>query len=182
MIILLGVVGSGKSEQAKRLVAKLHCPYISTSYLIREKQNPQWEAMMMIGKLLPDEDIISLLEPELQKIDAARHEFILDGAPRSIGQAQWLYDKVQTGKLRLTAVIQLNVSKETTMYRLLKRGRDDDKREIISERFRQYEEISTPVLDFLKNHGWQIHEVDGEWSADVVEREIWQILKDKFKP
>lgn len=179
MIILFGVVGSGKSEQAKRLVAKLDCPYISTSQLIRESRNPQWEAIMMMGKLVSDGEVLSLLKPELKKIDAGHKEFILDGAPRSIEQAQWLLKEVNEGKVKFTAIIYLKVSKETTIQRLLKRGRDDDKEEIISERFRQYEEVTTPVLDFLKDKGWQINEVEGEWSADMVEKVIWQILKDK---
>lgn len=178
MIILFGVVGSGKSEQAKRLVAKLNCPYISTSLLIRQNHNPQWEAIMMMGKLVSDEEITSLLEPELNKI-GGQTEFILDGAPRSIKQAQWLLNKVNEGKVKLTAIIYLKVSREITVQRLLKRGREDDKEEIISERFRQYEEVTTPVLDFLKNQGWPIYEINGEGSADEVEKEIWQVLKDK---
>src|SRR3989344_8251403 len=112
MIILFGVVGSGKSEQAKRLVARINCPYISTSRLIREKRDPQWEAIMMMGKLLSDQEIISLIEPELNKIDAQHKEFILDGAPRSITQAQWLLKLVEAGKLKLTSIIYLKVSKE----------------------------------------------------------------------
>jgi adenylate kinase len=179
MIILFGVVGSGKSEQAKRLITKLGCPHISTSRLIRNAADPNWEAIMLMGKLLPDSDIISLLEPELAKIGADRNEFILDGAPRSIGQAQWLYNQVQAGKIKLTAIIYLKVSKETTIQRLMARGRDDDKREIISERFRQYEEVTLPVLEYFKSQGWTIYEVDGEGSVDEVEKEIWQILKDK---
>lgn len=179
MIILFGVVGSGKSEQAKRLVAKLGCPHISTSQLIRERSNPTWEALMMVGKLIPDQDIISLIEPELTKLDASRNEFILDGAPRSIGQAQWLFNQAKAGKIKFTAIIYFRVSRETTIQRLLKRGRDDDKREIISERFRQYEEVTMPVLDYFKSQGWPVQEVDGEGSIGAVEKEIWQILKDK---
>ena len=181
MIILFGVVGSGKSEQAKRLVARINCPYISTSRLIREKRDPQWEAIMMMGKLLSDQEIISLIEPELNKIDAQHKEFILDGAPRSITQAQWLLKLVEAGKLKLTAIIYLKVSKEITVQRLLKRGREDDKEEIISERFRQYEEVTTPVLDYLRQHGFEVNEVDGSLSIDEVEEQIWGILKDKIE-
>ena len=181
MIILFGVVGSGKSEQAKRLVARINCPYISTSRLIREKRDPQWEAIMMMGKLLSDQEIISLIEPELNKIDAQHKEFILDGAPRSITQAQWLLKLVEAGKLKLTSIIYLKVSKEITVQRLLKRGREDDKEEIISERFRQYEEVTTPVLDYLRQHGFEVNEVDGSLSIDEVEEQIWGILKDKIE-
>lgn len=181
MIILFGIVGSGKSEQANRLVARLGCPYISTSRLIKGKPNSAWEKLIMSGQLLTDEDIFALLEPELQKIDGAQKEFILDGAPRSVGQAEWLSRKIKAGQIKLTAIIYLKVSREVTVQRLMKRGREDDKEEIISERFRQYEAVTRPVLDYLKAQGFEIHELDGEWSADVVEQQIWKVLKDKLQ-
>ena len=180
MIILFGVVGSGKSEQAKRLVEKLHCPYISTSRLIRGKNNPEWENMMSSGVLLPDADVIALLEAVLEKIDASKQEFILDGAPRSVGQADWLVKKIQSKQLSPTAIFHLQVSKETTMERLLQRGREDDKVDIIAERFNQYETITRPVLEYLAKNDAVISEIDGEWSADVVERQIWKVLEDKL--
>lgn len=179
MIIIFGVVGSGKTEQAKRLIEKLHCPYISTSRLIREKSNPEWENLMSVGHLLPDDAIFSLLEPVLEKIDGSGQEFILDGAPRSVGQAEWLVKKIQAKQLTPTAIFHLQVSKETTMERLLARGREDDKVDIIAERFNQYENITRPVLDYLRTHNVQIDEIDGEWSADVVERQIWKVLENK---
>jgi adenylate kinase len=179
MIILFGVVGSGKSEQAKRLVEKLHCPYISTSRLIREKQNPEWENMVAAGTLLPDADVLGLLEPVLDKLDAAHAEMILDGAPRSVGQAQWLINKIKAGQVKYTATFHLQVSQETTMQRLLARGREDDKVDIIAERFSQYENITRPVLDYLRQSGVTVYEIDGEWSTDVVERQVWKILEEK---
>lgn len=180
MIILFGVVGSGKSEQANRLEQKIGCPHITVSYLLRQQANPEWEKLMMAGRLVPDEVVFSVLEPEFARIDAANREFILDGAPRTVAQAEWLIKKIKDSKIKLTAIIHLKVSRETTMKRLLARGRLDDKEEIIAERFKQYEAVTTPVLEYLWNRGYKIYEVDGEWSADVVERQLWQILKDKI--
>jgi adenylate kinase len=180
MIILFGVVGSGKTEQANRLQEKLHCPYISTSRLIREKENPEWTNLVSAGVLLKDADILPLLEPVLEKIEAANAECLLDGAPRSLGQAEWLVQKIKSGQIKFTAIIHLQVSKETTMERLLKRGREDDKVDIIAERFNQYEAITRPVLEYLAKEGLKITEIDGEWSADVVERQIWHALGDQL--
>ncbi|MEX0881467.1 MAG: nucleoside monophosphate kinase [Candidatus Saccharimonadales bacterium] len=181
MIILFGVVGSGKSEQASRLIAKLHCPYISTSRLIKDKNNPEWNKLITAGNLLDDQATLSILEPELEKIDTINKEFILDGAPRSIGQAEWLIEKVNTGKIKLTAIIHLVVSRRTAMERLLKRGREDDEEDIISERFRQFDSITTPVLNYLRSHNFTVNEVDGEWSSDIVEQQIWRVLEGKVE-
>jgi adenylate kinase len=179
MIILFGVVGSGKSEQANLLEQKLHCPHVTVSQLIRQQANPVWDKLMLAGQLVPDDDVLPLIDREFKRINAAQKEFILDGAPRSIGQAEWLSNKIKAGEVKLTAIFHLKVSRETTLKRLLKRGREDDKAEIIIERFRQYEQITSPVLDYLRSQGFKILDLDGEWSADVVERQIWHALGDK---
>ena len=182
MIILFGGVGSGKSEQAKRMVTRLKCPHVSTSQLLKQQANPHWQKLMASGILVPDKDTVSLLEPELKKIRAESQEFILDGAPRSIGQAEWLVNKIRIGEVKLTAIIHLKVSRETTVARMLNRGREDDTAEVIGERFREYETKTIPVLDYLRSQGYEVIEIDGEWSADVVEQQIWKVLEGKIAP
>jgi adenylate kinase len=182
VIILFGVLGSGKSEQAARMVSKLKCPHISTSQLIREQGNKEWINQTLQGKLLPDDIIFELLEPALKKIHADKQEFILDGAPRSIGQAKWLIQRIRSGEIKLTAIIHLKVSRKTTIERMLKRGREDDTKEVINERFKQYETNTKPVLDYLREQGFEVIDIDGEWSSDMVELEIWKVLEGKLDP
>ncbi len=179
---MFGVVGSGKSEQAKRLVDKLKIPHISTSQLLRNEGKPEWYQLMIAGKLVPDEDVTAVLDAAFKRINAAKEEFILDGAPRSIVQAQWLDSKIKNGLVKLTTIIHLKVSRETTIARMLKRGREDDTEMVISERFKQYEDKTIPVLDYLRGQGYEILDIDGEWSADVVERQIWLALEGKLAP
>lgn len=179
MIILFGSVGSGKSEQSNRLVKKLHCPHISTSALLREHHNPEWEKLMLAGKLVPDQVIFDLLEAEFKKMHIESQEFILDGAPRSVAQAEWLDGKIKAGGVKLTAIFHLQVSKETTLKRMLSRGREDDTEEVIAERFKQYQDVTNPVLECLVQKGYAVYDIDGEWPLDIVEKQIWNILKDK---
>lgn len=176
MIILFGVVGSGKSEQAKRLLAELNCPYISTSHLLREHLTPEHHAKMMAGKLVADKDIFTLLEPALKAAQADKQECILDGAPRSIGQAKWLISKIEAGQVKLTAIIHLKVSKEVVLGRLHARHREDDQDEIIEQRFKQYDRITDPVLAYLRQQGYKVDEVDGEQPPDAVQADIKQVL------
>ncbi|HZP55591.1 MAG TPA: nucleoside monophosphate kinase [Candidatus Saccharimonadales bacterium] len=178
MIILFGVVGSGKSEQANRLEKKLNCPHITVSQVLKEQHNPAWDSLISAGKLVPDENVISLLEPVLNKVK--KGEFILDGAPRSERQAEWLSQKIKSGGIKLTAIFHLVVSKETTLKRLLNRGREDDREEVIVERFRQYAAVTNPVLAYLVKQGYAVYDIDGEWPLDIVEMQIWNVLKDKI--
>ena len=179
MIILFGVVGSGKSEQAKRLLARLNCPYISTSHLLRENLTPERQARMLAGKLVPDDEVLSLLGPALQEAKAGTVECILDGAPRSIAQAQWLIDKMRSGEVKLTAIIHLKVSKELVLKRLLARGREDDRQDVINRRFQQYDSITTPVLDYLERQGYKIDEVDASKSPEQVEAQVQGVVASK---
>ena len=91
-IVLIGAPGSGKGTQAKRLVAKLGIPQISTGDLLREavaSQTPlglQAKAAMDAGQLVSDQIVLDMVEERLSQPDTQRG-FILDGFPRNISQA-----------------------------------------------------------------------------------------------
>lgn len=172
MIIIMGAIGSGKSEQAIRLAKKLGCPRISTSQLLRDNLTPEREAKMRAGELVNDQEVMELLDVELQKIGAGKTECVLDGAPRSLVQAEWLKRKFDAGEVKLTAIIKLNVSKQSVLERLQKRSREDDKEEIILKRLADYEAITTPVIDYFRQNNIEVTEVNGELSLDEVEQEI----------
>lgn len=179
MIIIMGSVGSGKSEQTTRLARRLGLASISTSHLLRQHLTPEREAKMRAGDLVSDKEIIELLEPELDKVKSTGEDFILDGFPRSIPQAEWLVGKIKSGEVKFKAIIKLNVSEDEVMSRMLKRGREDDKREVIQHRLDAYHEITTPVVKYLRSNGIPVDEVDGELLPDVVEAEIKKVLDSK---
>lgn len=176
MIIITGSVGSGKTEQGTRLVNKLGCPRVSTSQLLREHPNKKWHSHILAGKLVNDQDIIDILKPELKAVKADSREFILDGAPRSIPQAEWLSGEIEAGRIMLSTVINLKVSDEVVLKRLMSRGREDDQEEVIIKRLKDYHDISKPVLEYLESRGIKVHNVNGENDPDSVEKEIDKIL------
>lgn len=179
MIILFGTVGSGKTEQGERLAKRLNCPRISTSQLLREHSNPLHLQQIAKGVLVSDKDVLALLGPELKSIGADKNEFILDGSPRSIGQAQWLINKVEAGEIRFTAIIYLKVPVQMVVERLMKRGRPDDKQDIIRHRLDEYTLVTTPVLDYLEQAGYAVDIVDGSPSPKEVEKSIQRVLETK---
>ena len=179
MIVLMGVSGSGKGEQGDRLIKKLGIPRISTSQILRETDNPKIRQKILQGILVSDDEMIALLEEELKKINPKNSEFILDGAPRSIPQAEWLVKKIKSGEVKLTAVINLNVSKEVVLKRLLNRDRDDDKEESILRKFKEYDQKTRPVLDYLKQNSLKVDEVDADAQPEEVEQRIARVLETK---
>lgn len=94
-LILLGAPGAGKGTQAEILSAKLGIPTISTGNILRaaiKNGTPvglKAKAFMDAGKLVPDEVIIGIVAERLSEPDCAKG-FILDGVPRTIGQAEAL--------------------------------------------------------------------------------------------
>ena len=94
-LILLGPPGAGKGTQAEILNKKLNIPTISTGNILRaavKNGTPvglQAKAYMDAGKLVPDEVIIGVISERLAEADC-QNGFILDGVPRTIGQAEAL--------------------------------------------------------------------------------------------
>ena len=94
-ILLLGAPGVGKGTQAKELVAKWGIPQISTGDLLRYHRDHGTELgqkaskIMAEGHLVPDDLVNQMVAERLKKPDT-RQGYILDGYPRTLGQADWL--------------------------------------------------------------------------------------------
>ena len=94
-LIMRGAPGAGKGTQAEILSAKLGIPTISTGNILRaaiKDGTPiglQAKSYMDAGKLVPDSVIIGIVADRLAQPDCA-NGFILDGVPRTIGQAEAL--------------------------------------------------------------------------------------------
>lgn len=94
-LILLGAPGAGKGTQAEILSAKLGIPTISTGNMLRaaiQEGTPvglEAKSYMDAGKLVPDDVIIRVVKERIGQPDC-QSAFILDGVPRTIGQAEAL--------------------------------------------------------------------------------------------
>jgi adenylate kinase len=115
-ILLLGAPGVGKGTQAKELVKIWGIPQISTGDLLRANvtQGTQLgrvaKEIMGRGELVPDSLVNEMVAVRLQQPDTG-NGYILDGFPRTLGQAGWLDGRLaaQAGTLPVVAVsIQVN--------------------------------------------------------------------------
>ncbi len=114
-ILLLGAPGVGKGTQAKELVKLWGIPQISTGDLLRANvaQGTSLgrvaKEIMGRGELVPDSLVDEMVAVRLKQPDTARG-YILDGFPRTLGQAGWLdgrlaaQSQAQDGGLPVIAV------------------------------------------------------------------------------
>jgi adenylate kinase len=122
-VILLGPPGAGKGTQARQLAARWGVPAIATGDMLREAVAADTalglaaKRHMEAGELVPDDVIIGLAGERLGQPDT-RKGFVLDGFPRTPGQAEALARLLETEGLRLDRVVLFEVGEEDLVTRL----------------------------------------------------------------
>jgi adenylate kinase len=121
--VLLGPPGAGKGTQAERLVADFGLPYYSTGIILRTAIEAESELgreakeYVDKGELVPDDLVCRVIEERLDSGEAD-DGFLLDGFPRTIGQAEMLESALDSRGRLLTAVLLIEVGDDEVIRRL----------------------------------------------------------------
>ena len=95
-MVILGRQGSGKGTQAVKIAESLGVIHISTGDMLRAavaegtELGLEAKSIMDAGNLVPDTVINGIVEERLLKDDVKQGGFLLDGFPRTVGQAEAL--------------------------------------------------------------------------------------------
>ena len=186
-IVLFGAPGSGKGTQSKILLKNYQLEYISTGNILREQiaqQTPLGlEAKSLIdqGQLVPDNLIVKILEQRMSEAIAPKG-FLFDGYPRTLAQAEILEQLLAKMGTSLSYFISLEVPEDELTKRLLNRatieGRSDDTKEVIEQRFKEYESKTKPVKDYFAQKGKMI-QISGIGTEAEVSERLDKILQNK---
>jgi adenylate kinase len=154
-VLLLGVQGSGKGTQAKRIASDYGLAHIATGDILRQaiadgsELGRKVRPILERGELVPDDLMIELIRERLQE-DDARDGFILDGFPRTMPQAEALDTMLSEIERPLSVVFELQVPDEVALERLRQRaddeGRADDTPEAIAKRIDLYHRETEPLV------------------------------------
>jgi adenylate kinase len=180
-IVFFGPPGAGKGTQAVRLKEFLGVPHISTGDMFRENIRGGTELGKTAqrysdaGELVPDEVTIAMVTERLDRPDVAAG-FLLDGFPRSVGQAHALDDMLARTGRGIDTVVNISIPDAEIRDRLRKRadieGRADDADPaVIGNRIETYKRQSEPCLAYYRPRGI-VADVDGIGSIDEITRRI----------
>jgi len=122
-LIILGPPGAGKGTQAEKIAKRYKLVHISTGDILREavkEETPMGlkaKEYMDKGLLVPDEVVIGIIRDQMLKPDCEKNA-LLDGFPRNLEQAIKLDEIFDELKLKLDAVLNIDVPEEELVNRL----------------------------------------------------------------
>jgi adenylate kinase len=122
-VSFLGPPGAGKGTQARELAREWGVPQIATGDMLRDavaagtSLGREARRYMDQGTLVPDDVVVGAMKERLAQSDATRG-FILDGFPRTIGQAEALGQILKESAQELEAVVYFDVPEAELLRRL----------------------------------------------------------------
>ena len=188
VLLLMGPPGAGKGTQAQRLAEGRGLTKLSTGDLLRDhvrrgtELGREAKVLMDEGVLVPDEIIMGMVKSELDKQDPVR--VLLDGFPRTTGQADALQELLAEYGAQVDMAIELVVDEDELVRRLVTRaeqeGRSDDNEETIRTRMKVYRDQTAPLLEYYGAKG-KLQSVDGVGTLDEVTARVQDALAAEAK-
>ena len=183
-IIIFGPPGAGKGTQAKLIAETNNLSHLSSGELSRQMMTNKTHGAKIktcldAGKLVPNDIIINIVEKYIEK-NKIEPGFIFDGYPRNITQAKALDKIAKKHKTKIDLVINLNLSEEQALKRIILRGktsgRSDDNIKTTKNRLEVYRQRTEPILNYYKKQN-KLTIINGHQSIKKIAKEIKQILK-----
>ena len=206
-LVLLGAPGAGKGTQAEILSRELNIPTISTGNILRAAMKAGTEvglkakAYVEAGKLVPDDVIIGIIRERLSQ-DDCRDGYILDGVPRTIGQAETM----ESMGIKIDCALSIEVDDDVIVDRMSGRRtckdcsqtfhvvnnppknegvcdscggeltiRKDDAPETVKARLATFHKETEPLKDFYAERGL-LRTVDNQPTLELTTAETKKAL------
>ena len=205
-IILIAPPAAGKGTQSELISKKYNLNHISTGDLLREvtstssDMSREIKELMDQGKLISDDIILKLIEEKIKDSD----NFIFDGFPRNISQAECFSELLDKLGKKIDYVIYLTIDKDIALSRITSRyvcpncnsvysiksnndelickncgqeliKRKDDNAETFLARYDVYMNETYPIIDYYKKLG-NLVEIDSSKTPEEVFESIERVI------
>ena len=178
--VMLGPPGSGKGTQAALISERVGVPAISTGDMLRDAVaagsplGDRVRGILESGELVDDQTMADVIEARLAEPDAEKG-FLLDGYPRTTGQAETLDRILNERSQALDLVLLIEVPEDELIRRALARQREDDTEDVIRTRLEVYRPQTAPLIDHYRSRG-VLAAVDGHQPIAAVQNDIQDLL------
>jgi adenylate kinase len=183
LVLLMGPPGAGKGTQASRLASERELTKLSTGDMLRDHVargtdlGLRAKSIMDAGELVHDDVIVGMVRETFAAAPALR--FLLDGFPRTAGQAAALDALLAEHGARIDAAFALEVDDDELVRRLTGRsreeGRSDDTEEVVRTRMEVYRRQTQPLLDYYAGQG-SLQRIDGRGDVEAVTARLRAVL------
>src|SRR5574343_182738 len=196
VLILLGPPGAGKGTQARMLEEDFGLVQLSTGDLLRAAvaagtdAGKRAKAVMEAAQLVSDDIVLAILKDRMAAADVAKG-VILDGFPRTAGQAAALDALLAAAGQKVTAAISLEVDDEAMVGRVsgrftcaacgegyhdeFKRPADDNA-ETVRERLKAYHAQTAPLITYYDGKG-VLERIDAMGSIAGIRQALSDIVR-----
>ncbi|MFK7968112.1 MAG: adenylate kinase [Rickettsiaceae bacterium] len=209
IILLMGLPGSGKGTQGKILAEKLMLPHVSTGDIFRKmiktdsEESKLLNEYMVSGKLVPS-DLVNKIVRTVLLSGEYEDGCILDGYPRSLKQAEYFMENIDT---EISSVF-FDVADEVVVKRIMGRyscqscgaiynhyfdtlkvagvcdycgsievtSRSDDDEKTVLARIEEYKKETLPLVEYYKRKE-NFFTVNAGGAKEEVMKEISLIAK-----
>jgi len=197
-LVIFGPPSAGKGTQAQKLSKQYGVPQVATGDLLRKAVADKTPLGLKVksyldqGKLGPDELIVQLIKERVAKPDCKKG-FLLDGFPRTMGQAKELermtdIDLVLSIVVDFESLVERAVGRRTcpkcsAVYHIkfnppMNEGecekcgskliqRDDDREDTVRNRLKVYQEQTAPLIEYYRKKG-KLVDIGGSGGIDAV--------------
>lgn len=189
-VLFFGSQGAGKGTQVQLLID--HLAKRSDRGIIRIDMGSELRSLRdsgtytgkltgeIIDKGIRIYDFMAIYLQSKKVIDnfTGEEHIIADGLARGPDQTRGFDDMMQFFKRdKDFQIINIVISDETAVQRLLLRGRNDDTEEAIRRRLSWTKTDVMPQIEFLRSRGRIVHDIDGEPDIETIHKNIIKSLR-----
>ena len=164
IIVMMGGPGVGKGTFSQMLMQRHPFNYIEAGAMLRaEPADSEIGRLISVGNLVPDDLVCDLIRDKIN----SSSDIILDGFPRTIGQATWLAENY--AKTHDIHILYFYAPDSVLIERIKKRirdgshRRDDSNISIIRHRLDNFHTITMPAIQWLRTApGIKFSEIDAD--------------------